>query len=253
MGEPLKVLVVDDDPRMVRTIRDILKAKGYAVLSAYTGEDGVEMVKEEKPDCVLMDIKMPGMNGVEALKMIQAIDPGLPVVLMSAYASEEQVEEAGSQGAYSVLTKPIDIRQLLFFLSLLGKEESILVVDDDPQFRSLMSDVFRSKNYDVVAEGDPEKALALLEQKYALVVVLDLNLGGVNGVDVMEEIRRRYPSKPVVLVTGCGEEMAASIEKGLHIGAITCLYKPFRPQELVRIVEEVNRSSLKKLITQPFS
>jgi len=251
MKEMKKILVVDDDLRMVKTICDILASKGYAALSAFSGEEAVDVVKTETPDCVLMDIKMPGMGGVEALKLIMEHAPALPVVLMSAYASEEQAEEARLRGACSILTKPIDIPQLLTFLSLLRKDESILIVDDDPQFCSLLMENFRLRNYRVEAEEDPEKALTLMEQKETLVVVLDLKLGSADGVDVMQDIHMRHPSKPVVLVTGCRDEMASAVEKGLRIGAYTCLYKPFRVEELINIVEEINRRKLRKVLVEP--
>jgi two-component system response regulator HydG len=250
MKEMTKVLVVDDDPRMVKTICDILKAKGYIAVPAFSGDEAMEKVSLEKPDCVLMDIKMPGLDGVGALKMMLEQAPSLPVVLMSAYATEEQAEEIRRMGACSLLTKPVDIEQLLSFLSLIRKEENILVVDDDPQFCSLLMDSFQSRNYRVETEDDPEKALALMEQKHPLVVVLDLKLGDADGADVMQDIRERYPSKPVVLVTGCRDEMAASIEKGLRIGAYTCLYKPFRVEELVAIIEEISRKKLRDVLDE---
>ncbi len=251
MGEITKVLVVDDDQKMVKTICDILKAKGYVVAPAFTGEEALEAVMAERPDCVLMDIKMPGMDGVEALKKIVERAPGLPVVLMSAYATEDQVEEAKREGACSVLSKPIDIQNLLLFLSLIRKEESILIMDDDPQFCSILKEVFQSRDYRVETERDPEKALALMAQKHMLVVVLDLNLGDIDGADVMEDIRKRYPSKPVVLVTGCRDEKVDSIEKGLKIGAYSCLYKPFKVEELISIIEEISRGKLRDALEVP--
>ena len=102
MKEKLQVLVVDDDRRMVKTICDILKVKGYESIEAYSGEEAVAKVTEKAPDCILMDIKMQGINGVEALALINTVSPGLPVVLMSAYASPEQMAEAKKQGAYTV-------------------------------------------------------------------------------------------------------------------------------------------------------
>jgi len=132
MAEKVKVLVVDDDRRMVKTICDILSIKGYEPMAANTGEEAVEKVRIAPPDCVLMDVRMPGMSGVETMKMIKEISPDLPVILMSAYATEETEREAKASGAYSVLTKPIDLQMVLSFLSLLRKEESILIVDDDP-------------------------------------------------------------------------------------------------------------------------
>lgn len=247
MEEKIKVLVVDDDRRMVKTICDILKVKGYEALQAYTGEEAIEKVKSEIPDCVLMDIKMPGINGVEALKMIKDISPNLPVLLMSAYATEELIKEGKQQGAYTVLTKPIDIQMVLLFLSLLRKEESILVVDDDPAFCKTLMDILHSRGYRVETEADPEKVLGHMEQDYKLVVILDLKLGNANGLDVMKAIRAKYPSKPVVLVTGYREEMADSIRKGLEIGAYTCLYKPFEMEELFRFIKEISHKKIKAI------
>ncbi|MBI5075921.1 MAG: response regulator [Nitrospirae bacterium] len=240
MGNRTKVLVVDDDQRMVRTICDILKVKGHEALAAYSGEEAVEKVRSDNPDCVLMDMKMPGLNGTETLSAIKALSPGLPVVLMSAYASEEQIACARQQGAYAVLAKPIDMGAIISFLSLLRKEDSVLIVDDDPGFCKTLGDVLTSRGYRVETEGDPNKVLGHMEQDYKLVVLLDLKLGNSDGLDVLKSIRTKYPTKPVVLVTGYKEDVGSSIEKGMKIGAYTCLYKPFAADVLIESIEEIS-------------
>jgi DNA-binding NtrC family response regulator len=252
MGEKTKILVVDDDRRMVKTICDILNVKGHEAIPAYTGEEAVEKVKSDKPDCVLMDIKMPGINGVEALKMIKGISPDLPVVLVSAYATEEVEAEAKEQGAYAVLNKPLDIQMVLSFLSLLRKEDSILVVDDDPAFCKTLKDIFQLRGFRVETELDPAKVLGHMEKDYKLAVVLDLKIGSANGLDVLKDIRAKYPSKPVVLVTGYGVEMADSIEKGYKIGAYTCLYKPVEIDSLIKTIREISRKKLSAVLGEPF-
>ena len=252
MNEKITILVVDDDRRMVKTVCDILKVKGFDAMQAYTGEEAVERVRFDGPDCVLMDIKMPGMSGVDALRMMKGISPDLPVVLMSAYATEEQTTEAKAQGAYTVLNKPFDIEIVLSFLSLLRKEESILVVDDDPLFCKMLKDILQSRGFRVETEGDPKKALGHMENDYKLAMVLDLKLGGKDGLDVLREIRGKYPTKPVVLVAGYRDEMSSSIEKGLKIGAYTCLYKPFDVEALIRSLEEIRRMKLESLLNGPF-
>ena len=216
MGATVKVLVVDDDRRMVKTVCDILKIKGFVTTFAFTGKDAIEMVREEKPDCVLMDIRMPGIDGVETLRMMQEIVPGLPIVLMSGCATDAQAEEAKRQGAYSVLTKPIDIEQILAFFSLLRREKSILVVDDDPQFTRKLKMILQAKNYHVATENNPEKVLAHMEHQYKLAVVLDLKLGDADGLDILRDIRHHYPTKPVVLVAGYREDVVSNMEQGIR-------------------------------------
>jgi DNA-binding response OmpR family regulator len=241
MGENIKVLVVDDDRRMVKTICDILKVKGYEAESAHSGEEALEKLQGADPDCVLMDIKMPGLDGVETLKRIREVSPYLPVVLMSAFASEEQAEEATRHGACAVLTKPIDFQQVLSFLTLLREEDSILVVDDDPAFSRTLKDVLQGRGFRVETESDPDRALGHLEGGDQLVVLLDLDLGTASGLDVLKEIHARHPGKPVVLLTCYRDEMAASIKNGLEVGAFTCLYKPFAMEELLGIIAGIRR------------
>jgi CheY-like chemotaxis protein len=252
MGEKTKVLVVDDDRRMVKTICDILKVKGYETAEAYTGEAAVEKVRSDQPDCVLMDIKMPGINGVEALRMIKGICPDLPVVLMSAYTTEEQVAEAKQLGADTVLTKPVDLQMVFSFLALLRKEDSILIVDDDPAFCKTLKDILQSRRYSVQTEADPEKVLGHMEKNYKLVVMLDLKLGDTDGLEVLKAIRAKYPAKPVMLVTGYREEMTDSIKKGLQIGAYTCLYKPLEVEKLIGLVKEIRQKKMRSVLGEPF-
>lgn len=240
----MKILVVDDDRRIVKTTCDILKIKGHEAIAAYTGEEGVEMVKTEAPDCVLMDIRMPGISGVEALRQMKVISPSLPVVLVSAYATGEVVDEAKRAGAYAVLSKPLNFQMVLSFLSLLHKEENILVVDDDPSFGKTLKDILVLRGYQVETETEPEKVLDHLTNNYKLVVVLDLKLGDVNGVEVLKRIQAKYPNKPVVMMTGYRQEMGASIEKANQIGAYTVLYKPFETDALLQLIEEIR---IKKL------
>lgn len=244
----MKVLVVDDDRRIVKTTCDILKIKGHEAFAAYSGEEGVEKVKNDPPDCLLMDIKMPGISGVEALKQMQQIAPGLPVVLVSAYVTNEIVAEARQAGAYAVLSKPLNIQMVLSFLDLLRKEESILVVDDDPNFCKTLKDILALRGYCVETESEAQKTLGHLEANYKLAVVLDLKLGAMDGIDVLKEIRRKYPTKPVVLVTGYRLEMHDSIEKANKIGAYTCLYKPFETDALFQVLDEIRLKKLQNLL-----
>lgn len=247
----MKILVVDDDRRIVKTTCDILKIKGHEAIATYSGEEGVEIVKSDPPDCVLMDIKMPGIDGVEAMKQMKAIAPDLPVILVSAYATGDTIKEAESAGAYAVLSKPLNFPMVLSFLSLLRKEESILVVDDDPNFCKTLKDILTLRGFHVETESEPQKVLGHMEHDYKLAVVLDLKLGAVDGADVLQAVRAKYPSKPVVLITGYGEEMGKSIERGCKIGAYACLYKPFETDDLLRVLEEIRIKKLQNLLAAP--
>jgi len=243
-----RILVVDDDRRMAKTTCDILKISGYEVVEANSGEEAVRKMQSDMPDCILMDIKMEGQNGIETMKIIKETAPHLPVILMSAYANDEQTLEAKQHGAWAVLDKPIDIQAVLSFLSMLRKEKSILIVDDDPRYCRTLQDILQARGYKVETEINPENVLSDMEREYKLVVLLDLKLGNKDGTDVLRAIRAKYPTKPVILVTGYGAEMAESINKGLQIGAHTCLYKPLEIEALVKQINEIDRKKLQAVL-----
>lgn len=252
MSGKLRVLVVDDDQRMVKTICDILRIKGHEAEPAGSGEEALEKVRAQRPDCVLMDVKMSGLSGIETLRIMKAAHPDLPVVLMSAFATEEQAEEARGLGADALLVKPIDLQAVLSFLALLRKEESILVVDDDPAFCKTIQDILRAQGYRVDTEQEAGQVLGHMERSYKLLVILDLKLHGADGVQVLRKIREQYPTKPVVLVTGYREEMGGAIENGLRIGAYACLYKPFEAEKLIGMVEEISAKKRRATLGELF-
>ena len=106
------ILIVDDDASQTRTISLILKRKGYEVATAKDGFEAIERVRERPFDVIFMDIKMPVMNGVEAYKEIKKIRPEAVVMMMTAYAVEELIQEALREGVGGVLYKPIDIESV---------------------------------------------------------------------------------------------------------------------------------------------
>lgn len=106
-----RILVVDDDRLVLSTLGDELKACGYEVLLASSGEEGVRVAREQGPDLVVMDVRMPGMSGVEAARAIRETG-GAPVLFLSAYDERETVERAVAEGGFGYLVKPIGASQL---------------------------------------------------------------------------------------------------------------------------------------------
>ncbi|MFH1115914.1 MAG: sigma-54 dependent transcriptional regulator [Pseudomonadota bacterium] len=102
------VLVVDDEKNYLVVLEDMLEDEGYQVLTASSGAEALEFIQTKPVDTVLSDIKMPGMTGIELLDRIKAVDPDLPVILMTAYAEVDQAVEAMKKGALDHLQKPFD-------------------------------------------------------------------------------------------------------------------------------------------------
>ena len=107
-----KILVVDDEPSQRKMLNANLSLEGYRVFEADDGTSAIKRVSEEFFDLILMDNRMSSMDGIEALKEIKNISPGIPVIIITAYASVETAVEALQAGAHDYLTKPLDIEEL---------------------------------------------------------------------------------------------------------------------------------------------
>jgi len=108
MNQNLHILIVDDDQRITRTLSDILNISGYQTTEASSGPDVLEKVRAMTFDCVISDIKMPEMDGVELHRRLHEIQPGLPVMLMTAYASDILTSQGLDEGVVGVLDKPLE-------------------------------------------------------------------------------------------------------------------------------------------------
>ncbi len=110
MGK-LKILVVDDEPEFVELIKMRLEDNGYDVVTAFDGKEGLEKIKSESPDAVLLDILMPGLDGIEALKKIRRSNKDLPVFIVTAFSNEERFEKARKHNVSGFIVKTSDLKQ----------------------------------------------------------------------------------------------------------------------------------------------
>ncbi len=121
MSSKTSLLIVDDDIEMTDSLCDILEDSGYDVEVAADGFKAMERVKARAFDAILMDIKMPGINGVKTYKEIKVIRPEAAVMMMTAYSVEDLVAEALKEGAYGVMYKPLDIPKVVEFIERVQK------------------------------------------------------------------------------------------------------------------------------------
>jgi two-component system response regulator HydG len=249
MNTSLHILVVDDDRRMTRTLFDILNLEGFQVTQANSGEEAVEIARTTHFDCVLSDVKMSGINGVEMSQALQVIQPELPVVLMTAYAREGLVEQGLQAGVVAALEKPLDINQLLSFFASLSNDRTIAIVDDDPNFTQTLGDILEIRGYKVHKITDPHLPV---EEMVAdtQIVLLDMKLNQIDGHEILQQIRATHPDLPVLLISGYRDEMQSAILKALEINAHACLYKPLELDELLKTLTEIRLKSMRQKLLE---
>jgi two-component system response regulator HydG len=248
MNKPkLNVLIVDDDKRMTRTLSDILRLAEHEVMEASSAMEALEKVKAQPFDCVLTDIRMPEMDGVELNQKLREIQPGLPVVLMTAYAADSLTRQGLEDGVVGVLDKPLDINNLLSFLASIGRDRTIVLVDDDHAFCKTLGGILSHRGFKVTEFTDPHVNVDLITTD-AQVILLDYKFNGINGLDVLKEIRKNNPNLPVLLVTGYRKEMENIIQSAMEINAYTCLYKPLEIPQLLQMLSEFQMKRLRGLL-----
>jgi two-component system cell cycle response regulator DivK len=109
------ILIVEDNDKNLKLVRDVLQVKGYATIEAGTAEDGIVLARERKPDLILMDIQLPGMNGIDAIGVLRA-DPAtaaIPVVAVTASVMPQDRNKITEAGFNAYVGKPINLKEFL--------------------------------------------------------------------------------------------------------------------------------------------
>jgi two-component system, NtrC family, nitrogen regulation response regulator NtrX len=128
-----RILVIDDEAEIRRSVRMILEYEGYDVLEASNGPEGVALAEREAPDLVFLDVKMPGMDGLEALQRIKAVNDSLPVVIISGHGTVTTAVEATKAGAFDFVEKPLGSERVL--LTIRNALDKTRLVDENRTLR----------------------------------------------------------------------------------------------------------------------
>jgi len=131
MNEGLKILIADDNEDLLETFAMIFTRRGFFVETARNGLSAVDKYRKHHYDVALMDIVMPGMNGVEASRSIKAIDPEATVILMTGYSDAALLRLARDEGTHHIVNKPVKIEQLIELITEAAGDQPVLVIDND--------------------------------------------------------------------------------------------------------------------------
>jgi two-component system response regulator PilR (NtrC family) len=161
MPETASILVVDDEAIMQEILGDFLREEGYEVEVAGSGEEGLEFARERLYDCAIVDLMMPGIDGIETMQQLRRIDPSLPVIMVTAFASVESAVEAMKQGAYEYITKPFKNDEVLVVLENAIRTRRL--EDEVKTLRKALKDKYRFENI-VGKNRHMQEVYALIEQ-----------------------------------------------------------------------------------------
>jgi DNA-binding NtrC family response regulator len=233
------ILVVDDEVDTCRNLSDILTDLGYEVDVAHDGPTALDLVRRKPYDVALLDLRMPGMDGLELYHEIKKVRAGTVAIIVTAYASAEAQEQALASGAWQVLGKPVDFRRLLALVGEAVDQPLVLVVDDDPDLCGNLWDLLRERGYRVSVAHDAGQAAAQLRDTRFRVVLIDMKLPTGDGTQVFRLVRQANPQTRTVVITGHRGEVEQRVEEVLREGANAVCYKPFDVAGLLSTLERL--------------
>ena len=239
-----RALVVDDDRFMVKTLSDVLQLQGWEVHPAYSGATAVEAARQEEFDVVLMDVKMPGLDGVEAFKAMKQTRPDIRVVLMTAYTAPDRVSEAEREGVIRVMSKPLNMGELFDVLAdELNGDQPVLLIDHDTTFLRTLSEVLRVRGFEVATARDLADATRLMAERRPMAVLLHVPAGAENVRDAVTAVHEANASSAIILYSG-QPSAAQEVERVLPREWVHAyLQKPFAIEEVTRVLNELRYES----------
>lgn len=236
MKKSANVLVVDDNTDLANTFALILKRKGYIVDTAGDGIQALDKFKGGHFNAILMDVVMPRMDGIETLHKMREIDPKSKIILMTAYCEEEKLNKLLEEGAYSTLYKPVNVMRLMELIGEVTSDPSILVVDDDDDFRCSLSRMLELQNLGVTAAADGESAIKIAKERKFNMAFVDIKMSIMDGLTTSLKLKEIDPDMAIVMMTGYRDEVKEIVEEATRRGVIKCLYKPIDIVDLKQLV-----------------
>jgi len=238
-----RILVVDDDLDTCRNLSDILSDLGHGVDMAHDGPSALELVRKNHYDIALLDLKMPGMDGLTLYREIRKARSDTVAIIVTAYAGPGTEEEALAAGAWQVLAKPVDFPRLLRLVDEAATQPLVMVVDDDPELCATLWDLLREHGYRVaIAHDEPTASLRLQDASFRAVMI-DMKLPQGDGTSVFHLVRQANPSAGTVIITGHRAELEQRVAQVVEEGADAVCYKPFDVGKLLTTLQQLTAAN----------
>jgi len=277
--ETARILVVDDDANIINFFQSVLEEQGYTVATAGNGLEAIQKVKEFHPEVILLDVIMPEMDGYEVTEELKG-DPetsSISIILVTGMDTLDDKVRGLEAGADDFITKPFNFDELVARVRSLVKlkrlqdqlanlqkeftqdtllkqkqglsQNMILVVEDDERISKVMSNVLGTGGYITHTVKDGLEAMEFLKDNVPDIILLDLMLPGLDGMEVLKRVRESPLTMevPVIVVTAL-DDFKTKI-KGLYIGADDYLVKPVKSLELLaRVKANLRKYQANKMI-----
>ena len=248
------ILVIDDEKMICDLLHSVFFCHGHEVITATNGRKGLDLFRQRKPRFTLLDLHMPGMDGIEVLKQIRAIDPQAGVIMLTGRGTDVLEIQARELGVTDFLSKGLSLEVLVKALEKAMSRsaqttgarsaatpaggqgsESILVVDDEPQITTMVGKFLAGRGYRVRTAPDGPTALAMVEQEIPHFIITDMSMPGMNGLELLRALRAKHYEGAVLALTASQDEHL--LQGMLDLGAVDVMGKPVNLETLELAVQ----------------
>lgn len=253
-----KILIVDDERMICDLLTAVLSRRGHEVIATTQPAEAASLYRQHRPAITLLDLYMPGRDGIGVLKDIRAIDQHAAVMMLTSGGTEAMESQARLLGVTDFLRKGVALETLMGTMDnalhlasgtpaapsapsiageAAGRQDGILVlvVDDEEMVRTLLNQYLLMKGYRVLLARDGREALVLAARDNPRMVILDMYMPGMNGVEVLRELRvRQYAGGVVALTASQDEEL---LKQTLTLGSVDVLGKPVDLERLDLVLQ----------------
>jgi CheY-like chemotaxis protein len=251
----VKILVIDDDRMNCHLLHAVLTRHGYEVHTATSGLEGLNLFRQHAPRVTILDLRMPGMDGLTTLKEIRAIDPHAPVIILGGGATEIQENQARALRVTDFVRKGLSLDVLVEGVNRVVQQparkqegpgghpggadtgETVLVVDDEQLVRDLLVQFLSLRGYRALGVKEGLEAISMVEQTSPDLILLDLMLPGMNGLEVLRRLRDKHFSGAIIIVTGSYDEELLQDAWSLHPQEV--IAKPIDLDKLLAMIQLV--------------
>lgn len=248
-----KILIVDDEPSFCELLKTLLKSHGHEALTAYNGRDALDSFMQCRPHFTLLDLRMPEMDGLEVLKKIRAIDPKAAVMILTAWGTDEMEQRARQLGATDFLSKAISLETILASLEhglkppgqapaaekpaqpAIPLTDAVFLVEGKADVRDTFVRFLSQHGITAKPAKDGPAVLSMLDKERPPLIVLDMDLSGMKGVDVLREMRQKNYAGGIIMMTAGQQETL--IKEAWNMGAVDILGKPLDPERLMLAIQ----------------
>jgi DNA-binding NtrC family response regulator len=229
-----RYLLVDDNKAFAENLAEILRDEGAEVSVALSGAEALALVKQQRFDAMVTDMRMPVMSGAALVHEVRRADPDLPAIVVTAYTGESDLSDARHQGVLAVLPKPVPLPQLTALLTRARRGGVVALVEDDEALADNLSEALRQRGFTALTARSALEAERLGGVR-PFAALIDLRLPDAPRGEAMVQLAAKHPGLPLLVMTGHPDALPPVKHQGIFV-------KPFDTERLLDSLEALHRA-----------